>query len=192
MNCAYCEDKVCYQGKDCTEIRDETIKQYNMSEEDLEMAKVASSIEAKYYMKLTRIEEFIMFCKEMKYSHVGIAFCIGLSEEAKILQQILEQKGIKVSSVCCKVCGIPKSKFNLEKIDETKPEVMCSPLGQAKILNQAKVNLNIIFGLCIGHDILFSKHSDAPVTTLVVKDRVLAHNPIGAIYSGYYRRNKLI
>jgi len=42
-------------------------------------------------------------------------------------------------------------------------------------------------GLCVGHDMLFTRHSRAPVTTLVVKDRVLAHNPAGALYSGYYR-----
>jgi uncharacterized metal-binding protein len=26
------------------------------------------------------------------------------------------------------------------------------------------------------------------VTTFVVKDRVLAHNPVGALYSGYWRK----
>jgi uncharacterized metal-binding protein len=33
--------------------------------------------------------------------------------------------------------------------------------------------------------------SDAPVTTLVAKDRVLAHNPVGAIYCRYVRRELL-
>lgn len=32
-------------------------------------------------------------------------------------------------------------------------------------------------GFCIGHDILFSKYSESPVTTLVVKDRVNKHCP---------------
>ena len=27
-----------------------------------------------------------------------------------------------------------------------------------------------------------------PVTTLVAKDRLLAHNPLGAIYSRYWKR----
>jgi uncharacterized metal-binding protein len=48
--------------------------------------------------------------------------------------------------------------------------------------------MNIIVGLCVGHDMLFQMHSRAPVTTLIVKDRVLAHNPAGALYSNYYRR----
>ena len=190
MKCAYCEDKICSQGKDCTEIRNEIIEQYHSSREAIEMAKVASFIEGKYYMKLTRVEELIMFCKEMKYERLGIAFCIGLSDESNILHKILDKQRFKVFSVCCKVCGIQKDNLNLEKIDKTRPETMCNPLGQTNILNQEKTDLNIIFGLCIGHDIIFSKYSNAPATTLVVKDRVLSHNPIGAIYSRYYRRNK--
>ena len=50
--------------------------------------------------------------------------------------------------------------------------------------------MNILVGLCVGHDMLFTKHSKAPVTTFIVKDRVLAHNPAGAIYSGYYKKNR--
>ena len=49
-------------------------------------------------------------------------------------------------------------------------------------------DLNIAIGLCVGHDALFSRYSEAPVTTLVVKDRVLGHNPAAALYSNYYRR----
>jgi hypothetical protein len=32
-----------------------------------------------------------------------------------------------------------------------------------------------------GHDSLFFKHSEGLATTLVAKDRVLAHNPVGAL-----------
>jgi uncharacterized metal-binding protein len=37
---------------------------------------------------------------------------------------------------------------------------------------------------------LFAKHSKAPVTTLVVKDRVTGHNPIAVLYGQnfYYKR----
>ena len=35
---------------------------------------------------------------------------------------------------------------------------------------------------------MFSKYSDAPVTTLIAKDRVLGHNPVAALYSGYYKK----
>ncbi|GHV11626.1 hypothetical protein AGMMS49938_02650 [Fibrobacterales bacterium] len=60
---------------------------------------------------------------------------------------------------------------------------MCNPVMQAELLNEQKTDLNIIMGLCVGHDMLFSGASKAPVTTLVVKDRVLCHNPVGALYT---------
>ncbi|WP_297234869.1 DUF1847 domain-containing protein [uncultured Flavonifractor sp.] len=42
---------------------------------------------------------------------------------------------------------------------------------------------------CVGHDSLFYKYSDALVTTLVAKDRVLGHNPAAALYNAesYYK-----
>ena len=53
-----------------------------------------------------------------------------------------------------------------------------------------KTELNVMMGLCMGHDILFLKHSKAPTTTLVVKDRILCHNTVVAIYGsdGFYKR----
>ena len=186
MNCALCKDKVCYQGKDCTQIKSEVIKEY-ADENIRKIMKVAARIEADHYMKLTRLEELIKFCQEMEFRHLGIAFCIGLEEEAKTLYEILERY-FQVSSVCCKVCGIDKTDFDFPKIKKYRYEATCNPIGQAVILNNKKTDLNIIFGLCIGHDVLFSKYSKAPVTALVVKDRVLAHNPIGVLNSRYYRR----
>jgi uncharacterized metal-binding protein len=38
---------------------------------------------------------------------------------------------------------------------------------------------------------IFTIVSKAPVTTLIVKDRLLAHNPAGALYSKYIR-NKML
>jgi len=148
----------------------------------------ASTIETKFHMKTNRLQELILFCRKMGYRHLGIAFCISLEEEVRILNEILEKR-FKVSSVCCKVCGINRKAFDLANLKEGKVEATCNPIGQARILNGNRVDLNIIFGLCMGNDILFSKYSDAPVTTLVVKDRVLAHNPIGAIYSTHYRKD---
>ncbi|GAI92276.1 unnamed protein product, partial [marine sediment metagenome] len=114
----------------------------------------------------------------------------GLSEEAKIIDEILS-KHFEVASVCCKACGLPKKDFGLERISSNEHEVMCNPAGQAELLNHAKSELNIICGLCVGHDAVFAKISEAPVTTLIVKDRLLAHNPAGAIYSAYIRNQLL-
>ncbi|MGB2697944.1 MAG: DUF1847 domain-containing protein [Candidatus Zixiibacteriota bacterium] len=188
MNCANCEDKECYQGKDCFGITD-SLKEQKWDETTHKILKLASEIEAKYYMKFTRLEELILFSKKMDYKKLGIAFCIGLSDEAKILEKLLE-KQLSVVSVCCKVGGVDKEFYDMHKIKCDRYEAMCNPLAQAMILNKEKTDLNIILGLCMGHDILFSKYSEAPVTTLVVKDRVLAHNTVGALYSRYYQ-NKL-
>ena len=46
----------------------------------------------------------------------------------------------------------------------------------------------------MGHDTLFLRHSHAPTTVMIVKDRVLAHNPVAALYTanGMYSRFKNI
>ncbi|MDK2891656.1 DUF1847 domain-containing protein [Methanohalophilus sp.] len=185
MKCASCTHKECREGKDCTTIT-ETLA---YTEDEQALMKAASEIEARYYMKKTRLEELILFAKEMGYKRIGLAFCIGLSNEAGIIAKILK-KDFKVFSVCCKVCGIQKEKFNLKKISPENFEVTCNPKAQAILLNEKQTELNIIVGLCMGHDIIFTKNSIAPVTTLLVKDRVLAHNPVGVIYSRYYLKNK--
>lgn len=80
--------------------------------------------------------------------------------------------------------------IGLDKLSSDDYKAICNPICQALVLNKEQTDLNIILGLCIGHDILFTKHSQAPVTTLAVKDRGLAHNPLGAIYSNYYLEHR--
>ena len=186
LDCAHCDkDHVCYEGVDCSGIADEIEKLWD-DPDVKKMQRVATGIEGNYYMKYNRLQELIMFCKEMGFKKLGVAFCIGLQEEAETFVELLSSH-FDVVSVCCKVCGIDKKEFDLPQIHEDRYEAICNPLGQAEILNRNGTELNIIFGLCIGHDILFNQHCQAPVTTFVVKDRVLAHNPIGAVYSRYHR-----
>lgn len=69
---------------------------------------------------------------------------------------------------------------------------MCNPIGQAIFLNKAETELNLILCLCVGHDTLFMKYSEAPVTVFAAKDRVLGHNPMAALYlSDSYYHDKL-
>ena len=69
---------------------------------------------------------------------------------------------------------------------------MCNPILQAMVLNDGKTDLNVLLGLCVGHDSLFFKYAEAPCTVLAVKDRLLGHNPLAAIYTSdsYYRSLK--
>lgn len=188
MKCAACQEKKCNDGKDCTGLKTEVRSKY--SADDLKMMKISEELVAKYYMKKTRIEELIFFCKKMKYRKLGLAFCIGLRREAEVLDKILSTD-FKVYSAVCKICGIDKQELKLSsgKI-EKKMNISCNPLGQAEMINRKNTDLNIALGLCMGHDLLFAKYSQAPVTNLAVKDRVMANNPLGAIYSSYYRTRR--
>lgn len=185
--CGRCESKECRDGKDCfSRARDH--RQLYQDSHIQELHRAASAIEASYYGKETRLGEIILLAKELGYRRIGLAFCIGLSEEAKVVDEILSRH-FEVVSVCCKVCGIDKKEFDMPQISSKGREVMCNPAGQAQLLNEAEMQLNVLCGLCVGHDAIFSRLSDAPVTTLIAKDRVLAHNPAGAIYSHYTRKH---
>ena len=185
-HCGRCESKECGDGKDCFS-QTSNHRQLYQGSHIAELHKAASAIEGRYYGKETRLGEIILFAKELGYKKIGLAFCIGLSEEAKIIDEILS-KHFEVVSVCCKICGINKKDFDLPQISSRNQEVMCNPAGQAQLLNSAETELNVICGLCVGHDAIFAMVSDAPVTMLIAKDRVLAHNPAAAIYSQYIRK----
>ena len=187
LQCAQCESKECRDGKDCFS-KGSNHKQLYQDSDIAKLHKAASAIEASYYGKETRLGEIILFAKQLQYKRIGLAFCIGLSEEAKVIEEILS-KHFEVVSVCCKVCGIDKKDFDLPQILSENKEVMCNPAGQAQLLNDAGTQLNVLCGLCVGHDAILAKVSEAPVTTLIAKDRVLAHNPAGAIYSRYIRKH---
>ena len=182
MKCAYCNTHLCYsEGLNCVGIdnSDEIMGNENML--------VASTIEAEFYSERNRLEELIIFCNRRNFRKLGIAFCIGLAYEAQILHRILESKGFEVYSVCCKVGGVSKGDVGVINIHDDRFESICNPPLQAELLNDRNTDLNILVGLCIGHDIEFTAKSTAPVTTFIVKDRVLAHNPVGALYSRYIR-----
>ena len=49
-------------------------------------------------------------------------------------------------------------------------------------MNRENTELNVLLGLCVGHDALFFKYAHGPTTVLAVKDRVTGHNPLAPIY----------
>ena len=185
--CARCTEKKCRTGEDCFGLADEVKKLYD-DEQIRKLHRAATAIEGRHYCREHRLRETILFAREMGYRKIGLAFCIGLADEAKIIDEILRQD-FEVYSVCCKNCAIDKKIFGMEQIDDDLVEYMCNPAGQAELLNRADSEFNLICGLCVGHDAVFTQLSRAPVSTLIAKDRVLAHNPVGAIYCQYIRRN---
>lgn len=203
--CASCQKHSCRTGNldevpkncPCNEADEqEKIKKQYQNPEILKLAYNSALVESEGYCKKTRLEEIIDFAQKCGFHRLGVAFCSGLRSEAEIFCSILRSHGFKVSSVICKNGSIPKEFLNIDDSQKVRPgtyEPMCNPIGQAMLLNKSETQLNIILGLCVGHDSLFIKYSDAPVTVFAVKDRVLAHNPLGAIYlaQGYYK-NKLV
>lgn len=187
MKCAKCKHRKCYlEGQNCTKNSLEDVKEAYTGEQ-LAIMKAAACTEARFYNNLTRLEETVEFCKLMGYKKIGIAFCIGLNQEAKLIEEYFS-KFFEVYSVCCKVCGIAKSNLELEQIKPDAAETMCNPIMQARILKDKEVEFCVTVGLCVGHDALFTGACTAPTSCLVAKDRVLAHNPLGAVYSRYWRR----
>lgn len=188
MNCAFCKHHNCYiKGQNCTRYsQEEAVGLYD--QEDKKIMQAAAATESRNYLKMTRLEESLFFAQQMGVKKIGIAFCIGLACEAGFCAQYFKNAGLQVESVCCKNCGIDKDVLQLEKIKPGKYEGMCNPKMQAQLLNDAGTEMNFIIGLCVGHDMVFTKASKAPVSSLITKDRVLANNPAGAVYSRYWRR----
>jgi len=189
-----------------SELVEQSLKEYHSNLSICEFARQATIQEGDGYINKghgyeqvrgskTRIEEIMGFAKKMNYTCLGMAFCMGLRKEAKIVEEIFSSGGFDVISAVCNVGGIPKEQIGIHKDQQINPnaiEAMCNPILQAMILNKAQTDFNVLLGLCVGHDSLFFKYADAPCTVLAVKDRVLGHNPLAAIYTAdsYYRSLK--
>ena len=169
MKCAHCLTKECNTGKDCLNNSSKYKEIYKNKYPKI--MKISAEIAREAHNKLNRLQEIILYSKKMGYKKIGIAFCITLKEEAEIASKILE-KDFDVYSVCCKIGGIDKEEMGLVTKIPGKKEVCCNPNSQADVLNNLNTDLNIILGLCIGHDIIFQKQSKVPTTVLIVKDRL--------------------
>ncbi|MCM1579411.1 MAG: DUF1847 domain-containing protein [Ruminococcus sp.] len=155
------------------------------------IAVAAAEVEGGFYGRYTRVEEIIEFARKIGAKKIGIATCIGLIEESRIFARILKMNGFEVYGVSCKSGSVNKTDIGIDKkYTCVTGGVMCNPILQAKLLNKRKVDLNVVVGLCVGHDSLFYKYANGITTTLITKDRVLAHNPAGALYQAkaYYKK----
>ena len=87
----------------------------------------------------SRVEELLHFARDMKYQKIGIAFCVGLFKEAKILHNILEKNGFEAVSVNCMAGGISRKELEKKysvRTCEFAGKIMCNPLMQAEVLNR--------------------------------------------------------
>lgn len=152
----------------------------------------AGEVEHDHYLQYTRIEEIMAYAKKMGCQKIGIATCVGLIAESRTLASILRYNGFEVYGIACKAGVQKKVDVGIPERCNAIGENMCNPILQAKLLNAAKTDLNVVMGLCVGHDSLFYKYSDALVTTAVTKDRVTGHNPAAALYgANFYFKKRM-
>lgn len=128
-----------------------------------------------------RVEELAFYARARGMKRIGIAFCVTLLEESQALARELEREGLETELVCCRVGAVDYDEIGLAKAHPERFAAICNPVAQAKLLNERKVDLVAQVGLCIGHDLVLQEESEAPVTTLVVKDRALDHHTIRAL-----------
>ena len=201
FTCASCTISACESGemekkpKNCPmhdqAYFEQVVDEY-LKEENQQFFSNSTAIEALGYCRWPRLREVVEFSRLMGYKKLGLGFCGGLHKEAAVVERVLRDNGFEVESVICKTGGILKTKVGVpeEHLVGEPYEPMCNPIAQAQLLNKAGTEFNICLGLCVGHDSLFYKYCDAPVTTLVAKDRVTGHNPVAAIYcaDGYFHK----
>jgi uncharacterized metal-binding protein/predicted Fe-Mo cluster-binding NifX family protein len=179
IDCVECVDRACLNGDTCTNRLRSLYPAGRYSEFQRSM-EVTMDIAAETDRKLCRIAEFIYYCLGMEYKHLGVAFCVEMFKEAEILTRLLK-RFFKVSTVCCKIGGYAQRDMIM-----AAEGVLCNPIGQARVLNGLGTDINVVVGLCVGVDFIFVRHSEAPTSTLFVKDKSLANNPVSALYSKYY------
>ena len=176
-----------------TGMDDELAKEVHdlyMEEENQKIMVAAAVVEHEFYCKLTRLEETLEFAKKIGAKRIGIAFCTGVKEEAKVVTKYFRHHGFEVYGTCCKVGAFKKVEMGIPAECAAVGKNACNPIMQAKLLNKAGTDLNILMGLCVGHDSLYYKYCDGLCTTLFTKDRVMGHNAVNTIYqaNGYYKK----
>lgn len=127
-------------------------------------------------MSNNRVEEIKEFAKGAGFKKIGIAHCIMFQHETRVVEEYLS-KDFEVFTVDCKYGHIRKD----EMLGGRGGRIMCNPAGQAEFLNNKKTDLNISLALCVGHDMIFSKASEALVTNLFDKDFTNNNNPSQAV-----------
>ena len=146
------------------QVVDKISRRYRGNNPDALIAHAAAEVEGTYYGKLTRVEEIIAFANRIGAKRIGIATCIGLIRETRVFVKVLKAHGLEPYTVCCKVGSVDKTEIGIPdelKVKKGSYEAICNPILQAHLLNEQKTDLNVIVGLCVGHDSLFIKHSRA-------------------------------
>ncbi|MCP4755491.1 MAG: DUF1847 domain-containing protein [Proteobacteria bacterium] len=194
MPCASCDSQTCFtnEGEMPAGCPERTRDKHVVMESADGFLDYASTVREK---ETDRIDELVEYANFRGYKTIGIAGCIGLHDELRVISDRLKDEGFVVNTVMCKTGSLEKKTLGVPSRNRLTTEtgygvgvIACNPAAQALLLNRQKTDLNCILGLCVGHDAIFLKHSEAPVVTLIAKDRTNAHNSASILY-GFYGDN---
>ncbi|MCP4749616.1 MAG: DUF1847 domain-containing protein, partial [Proteobacteria bacterium] len=127
IQCGYCPKKTCFKGdltkipKFCpTNIKPEILERSKEVLKDPENLKMAQDVARtwKDYGKLTRIEETVLYAQLRGYQKIGLAFCVGLSQEAELFANILFNEGFDVVSASCSCAALSSEDIELPEEDK--------------------------------------------------------------------------
>ncbi|HCL58130.1 MAG TPA: hypothetical protein DHW82_14140 [Spirochaetia bacterium] len=190
MDCIDCKAKSCRKGgktRICEINKEKTISEYKNEENQKIVQNAAILVDNGRAGTLSRIQELLEFIRLMKYQKIGLAYCYGLENLVSQLLPVFRKTGAEVVPVSCTFGGLLQDEVNQESRIHN---VSCNPLSQAEKLNQEKVELTIVIGLCLGHDILLNRYLKSDVTTLLVKDRTVSHDVMKGISKLFLELNR--
>jgi len=194
-----CSKQGCWRGHDTgvpkycqannyTDELETATREYN-NPEALALYKAASIVGQNNNGMTPRITEALLLTKELKLKRIGFAACVAMEWELGFLVKLFSMEGFEVITAGCQIGRVNAESRGVPEVKDCVRSA-CNPIAQAEILNREDTQLNFVLGLCMGHDILFNQYSKAPVSTLIVKDRVTGNNPAAALY-GWHRRKDL-
>jgi len=176
------------QAQKFLDLVEESKRQY-LEPDDSKFHLAAAKVLKKGGYDWSRVQQCIEFARELGARKVGLAVCVGLIREGREFARFLDRAGFQVVSIACMVGGLKPEDTGIPDEWVNQLGISCNPIAQAEILNREGTELNFIYGLCVGHDTIFIRHSEAPVTYVVVKDMVTGNNP-GAVLTSPYHRMK--
>jgi uncharacterized metal-binding protein/predicted Fe-Mo cluster-binding NifX family protein len=179
VDCLACPSRACTRGDPCVGPFPR-IHAPVLDSREKRLLEVGQEVSAESDPRLCRVAELIHFVLGMEVQKVGLAYCWELFREVEVLVAVLSRH-FTVVPVCCRVGS------GEETTDPAGETSACRPDLQAALLEEAGTEINVMAGLCIGCDLLFTERSHVPATTIFVRDRALAHNPMAALHTRYYR-----
>lgn len=144
----------------------------------------AHSAHIGFTQEIDRLQETILFAQGYGAKKIGIASCVSYAKEARYAAKVLRKAGFEVVGVICKIGSLTCEQMDVPLEARSPETALCNPVYQAMTLNAEQTDLNVVIGLCVGHDSLFFKHSDAPCTALVAKDFKHGHGVAPSLQEG--------